>query len=78
MLTLHPIDRNREIRPIRLTVVRRVPTRVLALAMSAAAALTSGVLSATTDVSGGSLVLGTLAVGFAASWVNTSLPARRS
>ncbi|MEY3340747.1 MAG: hypothetical protein RL413_1282 [Actinomycetota bacterium] len=77
MLTLHPIDRNREIRPLRLDLVHRVQTRVLALVLSVVAAATAVVLSATTDVSDGSLVLGTLAVGFAASWVNTSLPARR-
>ena len=76
MLTLQPIDRNREIRPLRLNHVRRVHTRVLALVLSVIAASTATVLSATTDVSDGSLVLGTLAVGFAASWVNTSLPAR--
>ena len=77
MLTLQPIDRNREIRPLRLDHVRRVHTRVLALVLSVIAASTATVLSTTTDVSDGSLVLGTLAVGFAASWVNTSLPARR-
>ncbi|MBU3688653.1 MAG: hypothetical protein B7C54_04020 [Acidimicrobiales bacterium mtb01] len=77
MLTLHPIDRNREVRPLRLGLVHRVHTRVLALVLSALAAVAAMLLSATTDVSDGSLVLGTLAVGFAASWVNTSLPARR-
>jgi NAD(P)-dependent dehydrogenase (short-subunit alcohol dehydrogenase family) len=61
MLTLHPIDRNREIRPLRLDHVRRVHTRVLALVLSVIAASTATVLSATTDVSDGSLVLGTLA-----------------
>lgn len=77
MLTIHPIDRNREIKPIRLPAVRRVPTQILAVVVSAAAAVVAGVLHTTTAVADGSIVLGTVSVAFALSWINSALPARR-
>lgn len=77
MLTIHPIDRSREIKPIRIPAVRRVPTHVLALVVSALAAVVAGVLHTTTAVADGSIVLGTVSVAFALSWINSALPARR-
>jgi len=77
MLTIHPIDRNREIKPIRFPTVRRVPTHVLALVVSAIAAVVAGVLHTTTAVADGSIVLGTVSIAFALSWINSALPVRR-
>ena len=77
MLTIHPLDRNREIKPLRVPVVYRIPTHVLALVVSAMAAVVAGVLHTTTAIADGSLVLGTVSVAFALSWINSALPARR-
>lgn len=77
MLTIHPIDRTREIKPIRVPAVHRVRTHVLALAVSAVAAVIAGFLHTTTAVADGSIVLGTVSVAFALSWINSALPARR-
>lgn len=77
MLTIHPLDRSREIKPLRVPVVHRIPTHVLALVVSAMAAVVAGVLHTTTAIADGSLVLGTVSVAFALSWINSALPARR-
>ena len=77
MLTIHPLDRNREIKPIRVPAVRRVPTHVLALVVSAVAAVVTGVLHTTTAIADGSIVLGTVSIAFALSWINSALPSRR-
>lgn len=77
MLTIHPLDRNREIKPIRVPAVRRVPTHVLALVVSAVAAVVAGVLHTTTAIADGSIVLGTVSIAFALSWINSALPSRR-
>ena len=77
MLTIHPLDRNREIKPIRVPAIRRVPTHVLALVVSAVAAVVAGVLHTTTAIADGSIVLGTVAIAFALSWINSALPSRR-
>ena len=77
MLTIHPIDRTREIEPIRVPVVHRVPTHRLALVVSSVAAVVAGVLHTATSVTDGSIVLGTVSVAFALSWVNSALPTRR-
>jgi hypothetical protein len=77
MLTIHPLDRTREIKPLRAPAVHRVPTRRLALVVSALAAVVAGVLQTVTSVADGSIVLGTVSVAFALSWVNSALPARR-
>ena len=77
MLTIHPLDRSRDIKPVRVPSVHRVPTYVLALVVSAVAAVVAGILHTATSVADGSIVLGTVSVAFAISWVNSSLPARR-
>lgn len=77
MLTIHPLDRTRDIKPIRVPTVHRVPTHVLALVVSAVAAVVAGILHTATSVADGSIVLGTVSVAFALSWVNSALPARR-
>lgn len=77
MLTIHPLDRNREIKPLRVPAVRRVPTHVLALVVSAVAAVVAGILHTTTTIADGSIVLGTVSIAFALSWVNSALPSRR-
>jgi len=77
MLTIHPLDRQHEIRPSRLTSLRRVPTAVLGLVLSVVAAIAAVIVSTTTSVSDLAIVGATLAVGFMASWFNGNLPARR-
>ena len=77
MLTIHPIDRNREVKPIRFPAVHRVPTHILALMVSVVSAVVAGVLHTTTAVADGSIVLGTVSIAFALSWINSALPARR-
>ena len=77
MLTIHPLDRNREIKPVRVPTIHRVPTQWLALVVSAVAAVVAGVLHTATAVADGSIVLGTVSVAFALSWVNSALPSRR-
>ncbi len=77
MLTIHPLDRTREIKPVRVPTVHRVPTHRLALAVSAVAAVVAGVLHGATAIADGSIVLGTVSVAFALSWINSALPSRR-
>lgn len=77
MLTINPLDRTREIKPLRTPTVHRVPTHRLAVVVSALAAVIAGVLHSTTAVADGSLVLGTVSVAFTVSWINSALPARR-
>lgn len=77
MLTIHPLDRTREIKPVRVPTVHRVSTHRLALVVSAVAAVVAGVIHTATAVTDGSIVLGTVSVAFALSWINSVLPARR-
>ncbi len=77
MLTIHPLDRTREIKPVRVPTFHRVPTHRLALVVSVLAAVVAGVLQTATAVADGSIVLGTVSVAFALSWINSALPARR-
>lgn len=77
MLTIHPLDRTREIKPVRVPTFHRIPTHRLALVVSAVAAVIAVVLHTATAVADGSIVLGTVSVSFALSWVNSALPARR-
>ncbi|MEN9804600.1 MAG: hypothetical protein RIS41_1447 [Actinomycetota bacterium] len=77
MLTIHPLDRTREIKPVRVPMVHRVPTHRLALVVSAVAAVVAGVLQSATAIADGSIVLGTVSVAFALSWINSALPSRR-
>lgn len=77
MLTIHPIDRTREIKPVRVPTFHRVATHRLALVVSAMAAVIAGVLHTATSVDHGSIVLGTVSVAFALSWFNSALPTRR-
>lgn len=77
MLTIHPLDRTREIKPVRVPAIHRIPTQILALVVSALAAVVAGVLHTTTSVADGSIVLGTVSIAFALSWINSALPTRR-
>ena len=77
MLTIHPLDRQHEIQPSRLTSLRRVPTAALGLVLSVVAASAAVIVSTTTSVSDLAIVGATLAVGFMTSWFNGNLPARR-
>jgi hypothetical protein len=54
-----------------------VPTHRLALVVSAVAAVVAGVLQSATAIADGSIVLGTVSVAFALSWINSALPSRR-
>jgi hypothetical protein len=45
--------------------------------VSVLAAVVAGVLQTATAVADGSIVLGTVSVAFALSWINSALPARR-